>query len=66
MCYIHFRNECIRMGTLVNDLYILEIHKSIKDENANVATLSSGKRSCSVGVDLKHLWHLRLGRIKAE
>ena len=65
MCYIRFGNECVRMGTLVNGLYVLEIHESMRDGNVNVnvTATSSGKSSCDIGVNLKHLWHLRLSYI---
>lgn len=63
MCYIHFRNECVGMGTLVNGLFVLEIHESMRDGNANIATMSSRKHSCDIGMELKHLWPLKLGHI---
>jgi len=63
MCYIHFGNEYVGMGTLVNGLCVLEINESMRDKNVHVTTMSSGKSSCSVGVDLKHFWHLKLGYV---
>lgn len=66
MCNIHFCNECIGMGTLVYDLYVLEIHESMRNGNTCVTTMSSGKRSYNVSVDLKHLWHLKLSHINEK
>jgi len=64
MCNIHFCNECIGMGTLVYDLYVLEIHESMR--NGNTCVTTSGKCSYDVDVDLKRLWHFRLGHINEK
>ena len=45
MCYIHFENESVIMGTLVNGLYILEMQESMRDRNVNVIATSKGKHS---------------------
>ena len=64
MCVISIlKIECVGMDTLVNGLYVLEIHELVRDRNAIIATTSSEKRSRHIGVDLKHLWHLKLGHI---
>ena len=43
------------MGIMVNGLYILELHESVRQRGANVASISSGKHSRSDGADFKHL-----------
>ena len=54
--HIHYCNEVVGTCIMVNDLYILELHESIRQRDANVATTNSGKRSRNNDVDPKQLW----------
>jgi len=63
VCRIHYYNDVVGMGIMVNGLYILEWHESVRQMDVNVASTSNGKCSRDDGVDLKHLWHLRLNHI---
>ena len=43
--------------------FALDLHESVRQRDVNVVSTSRGKYSCGEDVDLKHLWHLRLGHI---
>ena len=52
---------------LVRDGYELSFTSNICNiRDVNVVSTSSGKRSPDDGVDLEHLWHLRLGHINKK
>ena len=62
-CHIHYHNKVVSKGIMVNGLYILELHESIRHRDVNVTSTSSRKRFRGESVDLKHLWHHRPGHI---
>ena len=47
VCHIHYGNDVVGMGIMVNGLYILELHESVRQRDVNVASSSSGKHSCN-------------------
>jgi len=53
--HIHYGNDVVVMGIMVNSLYILELHENVRQRDANVTSTSSGKRYRDDDVDLKHL-----------
>ena len=55
ICQIHYCNDMVGMGIMVNGLYILELHESVRQRDVNVVSNSSEKHSHDNDVDLKHL-----------
>ena len=63
ICHIYYGNDVVGMDIMVNGLYILELHENVRQRDVNVTSSSSGKRFRDNSVDLKNLWHLKLGHI---
>jgi len=51
------------MRIMVNGLYIIELHESVRQRDVNITSNSNQKHSRGNDINPKHLWYLRLGYI---